>query len=160
MAFAGGPYNNYVLHSTAQMGLLLRRHPGSTGLVGCISGIATKQAFCVWAQQPGAAPFAFRDVTDAVTREESPLAVEAGFSGQWTVAGYTVLHGKDAPPRGIVLADIGPGRRTVACTDDERLTTIMQGRDLVGSSVVIEDGVVAMGSWGGERAREGVSLTS
>jgi acetyl-CoA C-acetyltransferase len=160
MAFAGGPYNNYVLHSTAQMGLLLRRHPGSTGLVGCISGIATKQAFCVWAQQPGAAPFAFRDVTDAVARAESPLAVEAGFSGQGTVAGYTVLHGKDAPPRGIVLADIGPGRRTVACTDDERLTTIMQGRDLVGSSVVIEDGVVAMGSWGGERAREGVSLTS
>ena len=63
MAFAGGPFNNYVLQATCRMAELLREGQGQNGLVSSVSGILTKQGFGTWGRQPAPGGFVFNDVT-------------------------------------------------------------------------------------------------
>ena len=142
MAFAGGPYNNYVLHSTGQMGLMLRQNAGSAGLVGCISGVITKQAFAVWSQSRGTGRFAFEDVTERVARTHLRSRSSTAIPGWRTSSATRVLHQKGSAPRAIVIADVDQDRRAVACTDDAGLVAGMQERELCGAPVLIEGNLV------------------
>src|SRR5262249_6662844 len=47
LAFAGGPWNNYVMHSIATVVSELREQPGAKGLVWANGGYCTKHAFGV-----------------------------------------------------------------------------------------------------------------
>jgi acetyl-CoA C-acetyltransferase len=140
MPFAGGPYNNYVLQATCRMAELLRAGRGRTGLVGSISGVLTKQGFGLWSQQPGAASFVSCDVTDAVARATPTKEVIARYAGPAIIAGYTVLHTRGEPPRGIILADLPDGRRTMAMTENEALVCGMEAFEFCGASAAITDG--------------------
>ena len=64
MRYAGGPFNNYVLHATAQLALALRQ-TGRTGLISSVSGVLTKQAFSVWSSAPPRNQFRSSDVSEA-----------------------------------------------------------------------------------------------
>ena len=121
MAFAGGPFNNYVLHATAQMAQQLRAGRGETGLVGSLSGILTKPGFGIWSRRAPRQAFAFRDVTDAVEREAVERPVTQGYRGPGTVAAWTVVHSRDAAPLGIAVIDSLDGMRTVAACDPAAL---------------------------------------
>src|SRR4029077_19523522 len=44
LSFAGGPWNNYVMHSIATMAERLREAPGARGLVTANGGFITKHA--------------------------------------------------------------------------------------------------------------------
>ena len=107
MPSAGGPYNNYVLQATCRMAELLRGGNATTGLVGSVSGIITKQGFGLWSTRPPPQGFRFADVTDAVAQAASakPVALDPANAGQ--VAGYTVLFDRAHPPRGVIVADLG-----------------------------------------------------
>ena len=48
MTFAGGPLDNYNFQALAKMVEVLREHPGTTGLVTCISGMITKHGMALW----------------------------------------------------------------------------------------------------------------
>jgi acetyl-CoA C-acetyltransferase len=139
MSFAGGPYNNYVLQATCRMAELLRAGQGRTGLVGSISGVLTKQGFCLWSRQPGASPFESRDVTSAVARATPTTEVVQRYVGPAAIAGYTVLHANGAPPRGVILADLPDGQRAMAATDDEDLVRGMEMLEFCGAPVTIAD---------------------
>jgi acetyl-CoA C-acetyltransferase len=140
MPFAGGPYNNYVLQATCRMAELLRAGKGTTGLVGSISGVLTKQGFGVWSQQPGASAFESRDVTDAVAHAmPTKEVVGGGYAGPATVAGYTVLHSKNEPSSGIILADLPDGRRTMAATGDENTVNRMEAFEFCGAPATISE---------------------
>ena len=138
MAFAGGPYNNYVLQSTCRMAELLKSGAGRTGLVSCVSGIVTKQGFGLWSNEPGTQPFAWSDLTDTVAARTQTKPVLEFHEGAGKVAGYTVLFDRAAPPKGIVVADIDAGRRTVAVTQDPALVESMQAREFRGTAVRIQ----------------------
>jgi acetyl-CoA C-acetyltransferase len=97
MSFAGGPYNNYVLQSTARMGQLLRAGQGRTGLVSSVSGTLTKQGFGLWSTQPPPGGFHAADLTDEVAQAAPARSVAPDPSGPGRVAGFTVLH--DHEPR-------------------------------------------------------------
>ncbi len=141
MAFAGGPYNNYQLQSTCRMAELLRSGAGRTGLVSCVSGIVTKQGFGLWSREPGTQPFAWSDLTETVAARMQTKTVLEVHEGPATVAGYTVLFDRAAPPKGIVVADIEAGRRTVAVSHDPALVEVMQTREFRGTAVrVLADG--------------------
>ena len=152
MAFAGGPYNNYVFQATCRAAGLLRAGRGRHALVSSVSGVLTKQAFGLWssaaasAASPSvlAAPRAFThvDVSDAVAREVGVLEVLDDFSGTATVAGFTVLHGRGKAARGLVLADTPQGQRVLATTEDAALTARMQSEEFVGRPVRIEHNVL------------------
>lgn len=137
MAFAGGPYNNYVLQSTAEMALRLRKQGVGTGLVGCISGVVTKQAFGLWSARPPSRPFACTDVTADVARDAAPLPEAESYDGEARVVAWTVLHSSDAPPRAIVIADTPDGRRCVAENADQAFVSGLGRRDIAGEMVTV-----------------------
>ena len=135
MAFAGGPFNNYVLQATARMAELLRAGRGRVGLVGSVSGILTKQGFGLWGRQAGPNGFVYADVTDSVARAAKTREIVEEYAGDATVAGYTILEPHAQPPRGVVVVDLPDRRRAVAHTEQAELVTTMQSREFCGTKV-------------------------
>jgi acetyl-CoA C-acetyltransferase len=138
MPFAGGPFNNYVLQATCRMAEMLRRRPGAKGLVSSVSGILTKQAFGLWSSAPPPAGFCFADVTADVARIAPAREVLDQYRGAASVAGYTVLHEGDAPPRGIVVADTDDGRRTIASNDDPQVVGLLSETEGCGKRIHVD----------------------
>jgi acetyl-CoA C-acetyltransferase len=119
MPFAGGPFNSYVLQSTATMVERLRAlDRGATGLVSSVSGLLTKQGIGVWSKGHGANPFTSTDVTADVAAVEPPKPVVDAIAGDATVVGCTVMHSGEGEPRGILLLEDDTGNRTMRATPD------------------------------------------
>lgn len=142
MASAGGPYNNYFLQATARAVELLRAGPGQTALLSCVSGLITKQAFAIWSMTPGKAQFARIDVSDKVAAATRTLPVIGQFSGEATVAGYTVVYERDAAPRAVALIDTPDGERALATSEDADLIADMQRDEWVGRRVRVAAGAL------------------
>lgn len=139
MRFAGGPFNNYVLHTTGQLGRRLRASPDAFGLVSSVSGVLTKHAFSVWGSSPSAT-YRFTDVTDEVSRKTGTKTVDPGYTGTGLIAGYTVVYDKDAASHGVAVIDTDNGRRTIARTEDTRIVSDMTEYEFTGRMVHVEQG--------------------
>ena len=142
MAFAGGPYNNYVLQATCRMGQLLRegngRNEGRHGLVSSVSGVLTKQAFGLWSREPGRNGFVLRDVSGDVARAIATKQVVESAGGRGAIAGYTVVYERGKPPRGVAIVDVDDARAVVQ-TEDPALVARMESVELCGTSVRLGD---------------------
>lgn len=134
MPYAGGPYNNYVLQATCRMAELIRRGRGRHGLVSSVSGVLTKQGFGLWSSRPGPRGFVFADLTESVAAKVAARPVVEADAGEGTVVGYTVLHERGQPPRGVVVADVDGGR-TVARTENPALVARMEEREFCGARI-------------------------
>ena len=142
MAFAGGPYNNYLFQATCRAAELMRRGKGRTALVSCVSGVLTKQGFGLWSLDPPARGFFHADLSETVALEMRALEVLDEFTGQAKVVGYTVLHGRGQPPRGIALVDTPQGQRAMTTTEDAALIARMQLDECVGQQLRIEQNIL------------------
>ena len=138
MAFAGGPYNNYVLQATCRMGQLLREQRGRHGLVSSVSGVLTKQGFGLWSREAGPNGFVLRDVSDDVARAIGTKRVVESASGSGAIAGYTVLYERGQPPRGVAVVDVDDARAVVQ-TVDPALVARMESVELCGTPVHLGD---------------------
>ena len=63
MAYAGGPLNSFVLHSTVRMIQKIRNLEVNYGLITGVSGMMTKQSFCIWGKK-NKDSFVHKDVSD------------------------------------------------------------------------------------------------
>ncbi|MEZ5549856.1 MAG: acetyl-CoA acetyltransferase [Pseudomonadales bacterium] len=121
LTFAGGPLNNYVMHSIATMAELLRAAPSKKGLITANGGYLTKHAFGVYSCDRPEKPFAHANVqaeVDATPRRE----VVDTHAGSAEVESYTVMFGASGPQIGHISALLPDGRRAWAnCTDQETL---------------------------------------
>lgn len=143
MSFAGGPLNNFVYQALVALVQRLRTQPASTGLLTAVSGLLTKQGVSLWSARRPPQGFAFAELGGEV-RECTPVCelVEEA-TGPATVAGYTVLYDKAGQPvRGVIVADLPDGRRTVAHSDDALTVRAMAEREFCGLSVVLGCGNV------------------
>ena len=138
MAFAGGPYNNYCFQSTCRAAELLRDGKGRNALVSCVSGVLTKQGFGVWSLDEPQNGFANIDTTDSVAQQVATLEVVEDYTGEATVAGYTVLHSRGQAPRGVALVDTPQGQRAMTTTGDAALITRLQQEEFVGRRVRVD----------------------
>jgi acetyl-CoA C-acetyltransferase len=122
LPYAGGPGNNYTLHSLAAMAERLRARPGAKGLVTGNGWYLTKHAASVWSTLPrekSGAPLAEPSAAEQARRR--PLAPVAEARGEGTVEAYTVLYDREGEPtRGIVLGRTQTGDRFIANTPDDR----------------------------------------
>jgi acetyl-CoA C-acetyltransferase len=139
LSFAGGPWNNYVMHSIATMAARLREEPGSVGLVTANGGYLTKHAFGVYGTEPPGSGFRHVDVQDQVDVLPRRAVCEEP-DGKATVESWTVMHDRDGNPEtGIVAALLPDGRRAWATTDDgdamARLVSDDPGDDPAGLTV-------------------------
>jgi acetyl-CoA C-acetyltransferase len=143
LSFAGGPWNNYVMHSIATMANVLRDDPGSIGLVTANGGFITKHAFGVYGTEPPTMPFRHAEPqaeVDALPRRE--LCEEP--AGEVTVEAWTVMHDRDGSPEtGIVVGLLDDGRRAWGTTTEPGPVKAMVTDDLAGRCVALRpDGAV------------------
>lgn len=148
LAFAGGPWNNYVMHAIATVVGDLREQPDATGLVWANGGFATKHAFGVYRTSPPAEGFRHaypQDVIDATPRRE--LAEAADAAGPATIEAYTVMHSRDGEPETVWAACLLPdGRRAWGTSADVALATAMCEGEWVGrAGELTSDGTLVTG---------------
>jgi acetyl-CoA C-acetyltransferase len=140
MRFAGGPLNHFALQSLVQLAQLLRAAPGSTGLLTAVSGVLTKQGVSLWSSDPGAAPFAHDDVSEATARESAAMEIADPAPGPARVATYTVVYEGSEPKRALLVADGEDGRRMLASSDDAAFVEAATREELCGRAVRIAAG--------------------
>ncbi len=139
MSFGGGPYNNYVLQSTARLGRLLRAGKGRTGLISTVSGVLTKQGFGLWSTDRPPGGFRAAEVTETVAAMIDEKPVLADYSGPGRIAGYTVLHEPNQPVRAIAVVDLDDGARALATSADPAVTSTFEGdREFVGAPLAVD----------------------
>ena len=139
MAFAGGPFNNYVFQATCRAADLLLAS-GGTALVSCVSGLYTKQGFTLWSTAAPARPFAVLDVTEQVRAAEPERTVVFVETGKGTIVGCTVLYDSGAPHRAVAVVDLDDGTRTTSGSSDAAVLEQFLTVECVGRGVVIEGG--------------------
>ena len=137
MSFAGGPFNNYVLHSTCRAAELLRARGGGSALVSSVSGLLTKQAFGVYATQPGPRGFVAEDVSAAVAAATASVDVLDSYSGPGQVAAHTVLFGRGQAPRAVALVDTPAGARALIGGAAPGLIHALQREEFVGRGIEV-----------------------
>ncbi len=140
LSFAGGPFNNYVMHAIATTMTKLRERPQETGLVWANGGYATKHAFGVYATTPPLRGFKHespQDEVDSLPRRAVATAIEA--HGLATVEAYSVMHDRNGAAEkvraAVLLAD---GRRAWATSSNTQLGQEMCENEWVGKSISLD----------------------
>ncbi len=128
LPFAGGPLNNYVMHSIATMVGVLREDPGTLGLCSANGGYVTKHAIGLYSTEPPATGFRHADVQDEVDRFPTRDVV-ADHVGAATIESYTVMHGHEGPEQALVAALLADGRRTFVNSRDAQTMATLVAED-------------------------------
>ena len=135
LPYFGGPGNNYVTHSIAEMVQRVRSKPAMLGLVTANGNYLTKHSAGIYSTEPPARAFAPADPAllqaelDAIPH---PPLVELA-DGAATVESYTVSHDGKGPVNGVVIGRLDDGSRFLANTPaDPDLWQAMQTEDFLG----------------------------
>ncbi len=121
LPYAGGPANNYTLHSLATMVDLLRSRPGSTGLVTGNGWYLSKHSSVVVSTDTKDPSLGDETARVSFTSKIASPTIAEEASGQGTIETYTVMYDRSgAPERGVVLGRLEDGRRFVANTPSDR----------------------------------------
>jgi acetyl-CoA C-acetyltransferase len=122
LPFFGGPGNNYVTHSIAEMMNVVRRKPGSFGMVTANGNYLTKHSAGLYSTEPTTGPWRREDPKklQAELDARPKQRVQAKPSGTGTIETYCVAYGKDAPDRAYVFGRLhSSGERFVAMANHE-----------------------------------------
>ena len=147
MAFAGGPFNNFVFQAMAAVVAPLRSHPGSLGVVTSVSGLLTKPGIGVWSSEPDGEPPLLADLAGEAAAATGVVDVHDrldGYAGEATVVTYTVTYEGGDPVRAVALCDTPEGPRCVAFTDDPDLAAHGLTDELCGAKVVVAKGIFTL----------------
>jgi len=140
LQFAGGPWNNYVMHAIAAVMADLRERPGENGLVWANGGYATKHAFGVYSTRPPTGGFRHdkpQAEIDALPRRTLASVDEA--RGPARVEAYTVMHDRDGRPEQCIAACLlADGRRAWGTSTERDLAAAMCEGEWVGRDVVLD----------------------
>jgi len=134
LPYAGGPGNNYVMHSIAVMADRLRREREAYGLVTANGWYLTKQSTGIYSAVRPTKPFERED--PAVLQRQidalPPPDVVEQPQGRGVIETYTVVHRREGPFMGIVVGRDEAGRRFVANTpgDPETLASLEAGEQV------------------------------
>jgi acetyl-CoA C-acetyltransferase len=142
LPFFGGPGNNYVTHSIAEMMNKVRAEPGSFGLCTANGHNVTKHAAGIYSTTPTEGawerenPAAYQAELDAMAK---PALVEDA-NGAAKIETYTVMHRADGPEHGLIIGRLTEsGARFLANTPPD--ATVL--RDLQDNGDVGRPGKVA-----------------
>ena len=141
LPFFGGPGNNYVTHSIAEMMNVVRAKPGSYGMVTANGMYLTKHSAGLYSTEPTNGPW----------RREDPKKLQAELdgrpkrrvnpqpAGKGTIETYCVTYGKDAPEKAYILGRLDEsGDRFVAMSgNDQALLNDMLTREQLGRKVTV-----------------------
>lgn len=122
LPFFGGPGNNYVTHSIAEMMNVVRRKPGSFGMVTANGNYLTKHSAGLYSTEPVKGPWRREDPKkfQAELDARAKQRVETKPAGTGFIETYCVAYGKDAPERAYIFGRLdSSGDRFVAMAAHE-----------------------------------------
>jgi acetyl-CoA C-acetyltransferase len=143
LPFFGGPGNNYVTHSIAEMMNVVRKRPRSFGMVTANGNYLTKHSAGLYSTEPTMGPW----------RREDPKRLQAELDagpkqrvntrpdGTGTIETYCVTYGREAPERAYIYGRLdGSDDRFVAMADDDpALLADMLTKDQLGRRVSVRE---------------------
>ncbi len=135
LPYFGGPGNNYVTHSIAQMMDEVRAAPGSVGMVTANGNYVTKQSLGLYSTRPAEKPFRPKDPSlyqARIDAAQGPQVVDVA-EGMATVETYTVMHDRKGPQNAIIIGRLNDGRRFMAnAPEDRAVLEALVAQDLMG----------------------------
>jgi acetyl-CoA C-acetyltransferase len=141
LPFFGGPGNNYVTHSIAEMMNVLRAKPGAFGMVTANGSYLTKHSAGLYSTEPTKGPWRREDPRkfQAELDARPKQRVNTAPAGTGTIETYCVAYGKDAPEKAYILGRLdGSGERFVAQAPEEpALLTDMLVKEQLGRKVAV-----------------------
>lgn len=145
LTFAGGPWNNYVMHSIATMAEKLVANPGRRGLITANGGYLTKHSFGVYGTEPPTTEFRWEDVQSEVDAEPTRTAL-VEWTGEGSVESWTTPFDRDGEPAKAFLAVRTPyDQRTLAWIDDPAAAAATVRTDIAGAPVRVHaDGTASL----------------
>ena len=139
LSFAGGPWNNYVMHAIATAMRRLRESPTEKAFIWANGGYATKHAFGVYAMRPPGDGFRHgspQHEIDALPRRT--LAVGDDAAGEATIEAYTVMHDRDGAPERLIASVLRPdARRAWVSSTDPAIAASFAHGEHVGDRVTL-----------------------
>ena len=137
MPFAGGPLNNYMIHSTVKMVSEIRNNHSNIGLVTGVSGMMTKQAFALWAKEP-LIQFISKDVTEEAALIEHPIEMSTQTNGMAIVLGYTIFKDANKDMKVVIYGEDSQNKRKVLISKDKKIIKSMGEEEWVGKQIVFK----------------------
>jgi acetyl-CoA C-acetyltransferase len=138
LPYHGGAGSDYMTHSIATMADVLRRDPGSYGLVSGVGMHMTKHVYGLYSTEPGAVAPPEQERVQASVDAGGKRAIRDIYDGAATVAAYSVVHGRDGEPEwGVVVGDLPDGDRAYGKVLDAELLSSIEGEELVGRKVTL-----------------------
>ena len=139
LPFAGGPFNNYVMHAIATTMIELRRRADGKGFVWANGGYATKHSFGAYQVDDPRHPFLHDSPQDAVDALPARRAASAGdAAGDVTIEAYSVMHDRDGSPARLAAAVLtDDGVRSWGVSTDSGLLAHCIANDAVGERLVL-----------------------
>lgn len=135
LPYFGGPGNNYVTHSIAEMMNKVRSKPGSYGMVTANGNYVTKQSAGIYSTDMPDHPFAPVDPKTyqaKIDANKGPEIAEHA-DGAAEIETYAVLHDRKGPSYSILFGRLGDGQRFIANTEaDPDLLLEMEQVDYLG----------------------------
>ncbi len=141
MPYAGGPLNSFVIHSTVKMIQKIRALEAKHGLVTGVSGMMTKQSFCVWGKEYQE-QFIFDDVTERAKLDENPVALSNIAEGEGEIIGYTIIEESEYASKAVLYLDDEKKHRKVVSSFDKNFINLLMEEEWVGKKVRFKDGQV------------------
>ena len=138
MPFAGGPLNNYMLHATAQMLLLIRDNENEIGLITGVSGMMTKQALAIWGKEP-LMDFESKDVSKEAETIERPVPMSKISSGHGRVIGCTAVYEKNIPLNAVFYSEDSQGHRLVLTSKSKEIINQVETEECVGLKITFSE---------------------
>ncbi len=139
LSFAGGPWNNYVMHAIGTAMSRLRESAGDHALIWANGGYATKHAFGIYATTPPKRAFQHESPQveiDALPKRELALGDDA--AGSATIEAFTVMHDRDGTPERFIAAGLrDDGRRVWMVSDDRSVAASFAAGEHVGDTVTL-----------------------
>ena len=138
MPFAGGPLNNYMLHSTIQTVMKIREKNDEIGLVTCVSGMMTKQALAIWGKDP-LMDFESKDVTKEAAKLEIPVPMSKQSNGEAKAIGCTALYENHTSIKAVFYAEDSQGHRLVLTSSDKEIIKKVERKECIGKKIKFSD---------------------
>ncbi len=133
LSFAGGPWNDYVMHAIATMVAVLRADAGAVGLCTANGGFLTKHAFGVYSTSPPPAGSFRHAAPQAEVDAAGWVELCEEWDGPVTVEGATVMHDRaGAAEHGFYALRLPDGRRAWGTNDEPDVLDATERTEVIG----------------------------